>query len=141
MSSSENIEKINRLFAEVFTGGNFDVCDELLSPDIKLNDPMAPEFQGGLTAWKEWEGMFQKAFPGKKARIDDIVESGDKLAVRWTVDGKQSGDLPGVPNTGKDITVTGIMIVEFSGGKISQMWNRWDNLGLYQQLGAVQLPQ
>jgi predicted ester cyclase len=46
----------------------------------------------------------------------------------------------GMPPTGKRISVTGIDIFRFEGGKIVEHWNQSDMLGLLQQLGAIPSP-
>jgi hypothetical protein len=35
------------------------------------------------------------------------------------------------------VNVTGTLILRIAGGKIAEMWNNWDALGLLQQLGIV----
>lgn len=136
MSETENIKKVQRLFSEVYTGGNFALCEELLSPDFQLHDPNAPDFHGGIQGFKKWEGAFHQAFPKKQSMIDELLTAGDKVVVRWTVTGKQEGDLPEIPNTGKEFKLTGMMIFAFTQGKISAIWNQWDKYGLYRQLGV-----
>jgi predicted ester cyclase len=43
----------------------------------------------------------------------------------------------GVPPTGKVVTVTGIYIARFAGGRCVEEWSSSDQLGWLQQLGAV----
>jgi predicted ester cyclase len=52
----------------------------------------------------------------------------------------QIGDLPGIPGTGKPVTVTSIIIYRISKGKIAEEWESWDALGMMQQLGVSRLP-
>ena len=39
------------------------------------------------------------------------------------------------------VTVTGITILRFVGGKTVEEWGEMDNLGFMQQLGVVRLPE
>jgi len=43
----------------------------------------------------------------------------------------------GIPPTGKQVTMTGITILRFAGGKCVERWSEADFLGLLQQLGVV----
>lgn len=138
MASQKYVEAVRKVFDELFTKGNLNSCDQYFDKDLKFHDPSAPSFRGGLQAFKEREKAYHKAFPGKKCTIEDIFESGDKVVVRWSVQGTHGGDLPGIPKTGKRIQVTGIMILKFQGQQITEIWQTWDRLGLLEQVGQVQ---
>jgi predicted ester cyclase len=68
--------------------------------------------------------------------IEDMIAEGDKVVVRYTFRGTQQGETQGIPPTGKRVTVPGIFICRCAGGKIVEEWDMWDELGLFQQLGA-----
>jgi predicted ester cyclase len=55
----------------------------------------------------------------------------------WTVKGTHKGELFGIPPTGKKITGTGIIIHRIVDGKIVELVEIADGLGLMQQLGVV----
>jgi len=46
----------------------------------------------------------------------------------------------GIPATGKQITMTGIDITRFSGGKNVEHWGQFDQMGMMQQLGVIPAP-
>ena len=77
------------------------------------------------------------AFPGVQFTADDVVAEGDRVAARFTMRGKQTGDFMGIPATNKDIVVTGIDIVRFVDGKAAEHWHEWSGLELMQQLGVM----
>jgi predicted ester cyclase len=54
--------------------------------------------------------------------------------------GTHRGDFQGIAPTGKSITQTGIDILRLAGGKVSERWGEFDNLGLMQQLGVIPAP-
>ena len=39
---ARNVEIVRKLFLEGFSGGNLDVVEEVMSPDIRLEDPNLP---------------------------------------------------------------------------------------------------
>jgi len=43
----------------------------------------------------------------------------------------------GIPATGKEATISVMLIYRIAGGKIVEHWMNADSLGLLQQLGAV----
>lgn len=137
MANQESLKVVKELFTEVFTKGNLDFCDQYIDKDVQFFDPSAPNFRGGLQAFKQREQAYQKAFPNKKCTIDDIFLADDKIVVRWAVKGVHGGDLPGIPKTGNKIEITGIMILKLEGGWIKEIWQSWDRLGLLEQLGQV----
>ncbi len=46
----------------------------------------------------------------------------------------------GIPPTGKHVTITGIDINRFVGGKSVEHWAEMDALGMMQQLGVIPPP-
>jgi predicted ester cyclase len=55
----------------------------------------------------------------------------------WTARGTHTGDLMGIPPTGREVTVTGIQVERIAGGKLVEGYGTFDALGMLQQLGAV----
>jgi steroid delta-isomerase-like uncharacterized protein len=84
--------------------------------------------------------MYRSAFPDMRVTIEDLVAEGDKVAARWSVTGTHRGELMGIPATGKRVTVTGIEINRFAGGKLVEHWESFDQLSMMQQLGVVPAP-
>ena len=64
----------------------------------------------------------------------------EEFVTRWTARGTHTGDLWGIPGTGKEVTVTGTSIDRIKDGWIVESWSNWDALGLMQQLGAIPTP-
>jgi SnoaL-like polyketide cyclase len=55
-------------------------------------------------------------FPDKKS-----VE--DELAARYAVTGTDTGELMGIPATGREISITGIIIMHFEEAKVVERWD------------------
>lgn len=86
---------------------------------------------------KQWTAAIMKAFPDYYVTIQDQFSSeDDNVVTRWTARGTHQGEFQGIPPTGKQLTVTGITISRYAGGKIVQSWVEWDTLDMMQQLGA-----
>jgi len=61
--------------------------------------------------------------------------------VRFTCHGIHQREYMGIPPSGKQVTMTAILIHRFAGGKWVEDWEWSDRLGVMQQLGVVKLPQ
>jgi len=90
--------------------------------------------------FKAFVGINLGAFPDVKVTSDSLVAEGDKVVNRWTAIGTHTGELMGIPATGKRITMTGITIVRVADGKITEFWMESDQMGMMQQLGVVPAP-
>ena len=83
---------------------------------------------------------YRTAFPDLQMSVDDMVAEGDRVAVRWTARGTNTGPLMNMPASGKVATVTGISILTLSGGKVAEQRSNWDTLGMLQQFGVIPGP-
>jgi steroid delta-isomerase-like uncharacterized protein len=135
---SDQNKAIARRAVDLFSSGDLDELDELVSEDAVDHDPQNPNASiHGPEGAKRTAEMYRAAFSDLQIRVEDQIADGDKVATRWTAVGTQDGDLPGLPASGRSSTVTGITIDRIKGGKIVESWGNWDTLGMMQQLGAV----
>jgi len=111
---------------------------ELFAPDFVLhNGSMIIQ---GLEAFKQVEAMLLTALPDIHYTVEDLIAEGDKVVARATLSGTQQGTFMGIPPTGKHVTIGGIDINRFVGGKSVEHWVEMDTLGLMQQLGVIPPP-
>lgn len=137
--SEENKALSHRFITEVWNNRNMDVVEEIMSPD-HVDHELPPGLPPGREGFKAFVGIYLTAFPDTKFTIEDQIAEGDKVVTRWTATGTQTGELMGIPPTGKKVTVTGFDINRFSGGKIVEHWGEFDEMGMMQQLGVVPTP-
>jgi len=135
----ENKALNRRLVEEGFSKGNMAVFDELIAEDC-LDYSAPPGTQAGLVGIKQFFVMFRSAFPDLHYTVEDQVAEGDKVVTRNTWHGTHQGAFLGIPPTGKRVTVTGIDITRWAGGKAVEHWANQDTLGLMQQLGVIPPP-
>jgi steroid delta-isomerase-like uncharacterized protein len=134
--SEQNKEIAGRIWEEVWNRGNIGVADQLVAANIVLHDP-AQTFEPGLAGFKKHVTEVRAAFPDIHFTVEDMVVEGDNVVSRWSAQGTHRGDFLGVPATGQRVTVTGIVVSHYAGGKNVETWSNWDTLGLLQQLGVV----
>ncbi len=144
MSTEDNKAKERRVFEEGLDQGKVAVLDELFAPDFSYRDPDLPGVRT-FEDFKRYTIETRSAFPDLHMTIEDMIAEGEQVVVRWKWRGTNTGDLvlPAmhIPATGKQVTVTGITIARYAGGKKVEAWTQSDNLGMFQQLGLIPVPQ
>ena len=115
MSTQENKAIVRRLFEEVLKG-NLDIADELIITDYAQHSVFG--VPPGREGFKQFFAGFAAAVPDASHTIDDMIAEEDKVVLRSTIRGTQTGPLPGIPPTGKPFTLTTIDIFRLADGKI-----------------------
>jgi predicted ester cyclase len=81
--------------------------------------------------------LFEGGFPQYRIKAEDMIEEGDKVAIRGRFMGTHSGEFNGIPATGKTVELPFIIIYRIEGGKIAEHWLEANNLALLTQLGVM----
>ena len=139
--SAEETKDVVRRFWGVWEEGNIGLVDELVAPDYVNHSPGIPDQPEGPEGIKAVVSMFRGGMPDLRVVIDDMIAEGDKVAVRYTLEGTHEGELFGVPPTGRRISIESVTIERVSGGKIREHWRVTDTLDMMQQLGAMPTPE
>ena len=132
-------EIVKRLIEGAYQG-DYALIDELIAPAYVGHDPAQPEPMIGPAGFKQNVEKYRAAFEDARLTVDSQIAEGDMVATRWTGRGTHTGEMAGMPATGKQVTVSGITIARFEGGQIVEDWTNWDTLGMLIQLGAVPAP-
>ena len=140
MSVEENKAISRRADEELFNRGNLDVADELFAPNFVHHDPVSGEDWHGPESVKQYAAMMSAAFPDLYYIVEDQIAEGDKVATRYRAGGTHQGELMGIAPTGNRVEITGISIMRLDGGKIEEIWENLDALGMMQQLGVIPPP-
>jgi steroid delta-isomerase-like uncharacterized protein len=142
MSTEDNKATVRRWIEEGGNQGNGAVFDELSAPNWVYHDPNFPDART-LADYTRSITEARSAFPDFHTTIEDLSAEGDKVVMRSTWRGTNTGDFAtpmSLPATGKQVTVMEITIVRFAGGKTVEVWSVGDSLGLFQQLGLIPAP-
>ena len=131
--SEENKALARRSWESV---GAPDTLDEVYTSDVVWHMP--DQEVRGIEEAKQFADMFKSAFPDMQATVEDVVAEGDKVVTRVTLRGTHQGEVEEFgPPTGKQVEIEGITIHRIEDGKIVEEWERYDNLGVMQQLGLA----
>ncbi|MBI2686629.1 MAG: ester cyclase [Acidobacteria bacterium] len=91
----------------------------------------------GAKGLRQEYDIYTSAFPDCHIQIEDVVCEGDRVALRFTASGTQTGKFMEVAASGKPVKVQGTAMLRIANGKVAEEYAVWDTLGLMQQIGAV----
>ena len=104
--------------------------------DVVDHNPM-PDQKAGRAGVQQAADVYRVAFPDLSTTIDVQVAEGDYVTNRGTGGGTNTGDMMGMPATGKSAVITWMDIYRIENGKIAEYWHNEDVAGMLQQLGVL----
>ncbi|MBC9730749.1 flavin reductase [Streptomyces sp. TRM68367] len=140
VAPADRTSRIRSAWRAAWDQGYVEALDDLLSPSyVRRRGPAAAtqdrdQFKDSIRAVRE-------AFPDLRTEIEDIVEDGDRLAIRWRSTGRHTGTFLGVPPTGKPVEVSGATFTRFDGSEVAEEWVTFDSRQLLEALGIITTTQ
>jgi predicted ester cyclase len=129
--SAGNKSIVERLFKEGWNKGDPAGFDETVAAEyIQHEHPRISSVEPGLEGLKRMVAVYRAAFPDFSITMEDLIESNDKVVVRYTLNGTHMGNLNGIRATQHKIAATGISIYALDSGKIVEGWTVLDALSL-----------
>lgn len=129
---------IERFYKEIIEGGNLDLIDELTVDDFVDHEQALPGQPPGKDGVRFFVSAVRAAFPDIKVKtIEPTLADGNLEACHVIMTGTHSGDMAGVPATGKSVEFDGTDIIRVEDGKVAEHWGTTNNLSLMQQIGAI----
>jgi steroid delta-isomerase-like uncharacterized protein len=136
MLPAQNKTVIISFVEEVINQGQLERADELVAVDFLELDPL-PGQQPGCEGLKQVIGAFRTAFPDIHWVIEEMIGEGEKVFSRFTWHGTHRGEFFGVPATGKQIKVKGMVVDRVVAGKMVESRILMDGLSMMRQLGVI----
>jgi predicted ester cyclase len=148
MPIEENKALVRRLINEWWNTNTPDpaVADELFAPDfIDHGMPgQAPGPEGVRQGHAKNEAEAAGVWADLSYTLDELIAEGDKLVAIGSFSGTHQGDLKtpfGIrPGTGKQVTVKTVTVFRIADGKLAEQWGMFDEMGFFQQVGAIPTP-
>jgi steroid delta-isomerase-like uncharacterized protein len=132
-----NKRLVQQFYEEVWAGGNVTFAERVFAEDYVRHDLRPTQSAPGPAGQAEIARAFRQAFPDLRWRVDLLVAEEDLVAARWTASGTHAGRWGGLEPTGRRAEFSGVNIFRFGkDGKVAEIWNHRDDLGLSEQLGA-----
>jgi steroid delta-isomerase-like uncharacterized protein len=127
-------------YLEIWNDGNLDLVDELYAPDFVWHVVDIGEDVVGTAAFKEMVTSFRTAFPDIQVTFDEVLVAGDKTVLRWTMTGTNTGPLQDLPPSGQPVQLHGVAISHAVEGKTAEVWQHYNQLSMFQQMGYTLAP-
>jgi steroid delta-isomerase-like uncharacterized protein len=135
MSNEDLKSRLLWYVEQLWNQHNLGVIDEMILPEFVDHSLPAGSPQGPEGA-RQFAQVYLTGFPDTHIDFHEIVAEGNTLVLRWTATGTHSGDLAGIPPTGKKMNLPGLTLWRFQDGKFIESWNLFNQLTLLQQIGA-----
>ena len=124
---------VQQFVDEFWNRGKLNAADELMTRETVIHEPVA----GTPEDLKAVATAMRTAFPDWHSTVEEMLVEGDRVAERWTGRGTHQGEFQGIPPTGKQVVVPGVVFYRIADGKIAEFRGQFDRLSLMQQLGVI----
>jgi len=134
----QNAATVRELIERVMNQGDIMFADKVLSESYVERNPMPGGTADKAGAIAMFE-MMRKQTPDMRIEIEDVIASGNKVAVRSTMHGTDTeGFMPGMQATNKPFAMGAIDVFTFDeNGMNTEHYGVYDIAGTMQQLGLV----
>ena len=115
--------------------GNLHALNQDYAENAIVEDSMHPQPFIGRAAIMERKNIITSAASDAKITITNRIVTGHQVTAEWVATGIHSGDLPGLPASGRPFSIHGVTVVIRHEGKIVREALYYDANQLYRQLG------
>jgi len=132
--SGKSMDGVN-MFYQTYNDHNPNLWEQAIAEDYvgNVNGQTIPNRDVG----KGFVTLLLKAFPNINYALEDCMLVGDnRVVTRWKATATHTGDFFGMPPTNKNVSMLGITIFETRDGKVTKLWDVWDQAGLMAQLNG-----
>jgi predicted ester cyclase len=137
----ENIAVVRRFIEGAVNGGQGAIIDETWSDDLIWHGGSLGTFEGRAAFKSAFAAAATSAWSDMHLEINEVIASGDKVVLRFTNSGTNTGPFMGNPPTGKRAEWLRMGIYTVRNARIAEGWFAEDILGMLTQLKVLALPQ
>jgi steroid delta-isomerase-like uncharacterized protein len=135
----EQNKELIRDFLRELDSGNWDIVHEIFADDCKFYSPSDSAPTSENEQFAKLDEMLA-AFPKWEHDIKDLFAKDDKVVV-WSIDiTTHEGEFQGIPASGNKIQYGAIAIYRIQNGKIVELVQEYNTLGMMMQLGMELKP-
>jgi predicted ester cyclase len=110
---------------------------ELVTEDFVAHGPGGSGDRAAFTTWLRW---YPAAFADQQPVIEDVIQGGDKVVVRYTIRSTYQGGYLDLPPGGQRVRETGIIIFRLVGERVAESWFEGNDLEVARQIGGRIMP-
>ncbi|MCA1184871.1 MULTISPECIES: ester cyclase [unclassified Saccharopolyspora] len=131
-------QRIRAAWTACWDRGDVDALDELLAPGYARTSASDGAVQD-RAGFKESILTTREAFPDLTTEVEELVEEGDRVVIRWRSRGTHTETFLDVPPTGRAVEVVGVTFATFDGDRVTAEWVTWDPRQLLRALGIISI--
>jgi steroid delta-isomerase-like uncharacterized protein len=124
-------------FEELWLQRKPEMAEKWFTPDLTFQTTIQPEPFRGPEGFLEFYRGISGGFPDYDIKLDEVVAEGNKVVLRFTFRGTNTGDYFGIPATFKPVTIRFVEIFTVRDGQIAEIWHVANVLDVMQQLGFL----
>ena len=128
--------KIMRAVYDALNAHDLDALDAYIAADVVIHGLKSQ----GLEALKADMRSYFAGVPDFRIDIHQIIASGDRAGAWISCGGTHTGDLWGIPATGRTLAVPEVDLARVEDGKIVEYWVLSDEASFNDQLGLTAEP-
>jgi steroid delta-isomerase-like uncharacterized protein len=136
----ENAATTRELIQRVLNEGDIGFAEKALSESFVERNPMpggTADKAGAIAMFT----MMRERTPDMRIEVEDVIASGNKVAVRSTMTGTDTNGMPSMPATGKSFSMGAMDVFTFDdAGMNTEHYGVYDMMGMMGQLGLLPAP-
>ena len=136
MSVEQNKRVEERYKEAVWDKHDQSAIDEFVDPEFVHHNPALGQNAGREGLRQTLAALFS-AFPDVNLTHEHLIAEGDMVVEHWTARGTHRGPLMGIAPTNRAVTIAGVDIYRYKGGKRVEAWTYWDVQSFMNQLGVA----
>ncbi len=126
-----------RTWEEIFPALDVAALAEVTDRDV-VPHGRRPDEPAGFEGVKQTMLWLGRVFSDQRWEIHNVIAEGDLVAVHATHHARHTGDLMGIPPTGREVAYDYVHILRFRDGKAIEHWSVRDSMTMMRQLGVLQ---
>jgi steroid delta-isomerase-like uncharacterized protein len=136
VSAADGEELARRLINDVWSSGDLDAIDELVTEDY-VDYYEGEENVRGRDGLEKYVSGLRESFPDFGKEIKEVLATDEAVALRFMATGTHEAEYDGIEPTGVEMSFAGSIFFHFKHGKISETYESADTWGMMEDLGAV----
>jgi len=127
---------VERWLDEILIGHNLESLEAIVLPEVLIHRTAMPceaDFFG-IEGIKQWLDEQWHSFPDLTVIDYFTVAQGNMVAARWKARGTSEGNFLILPPSGKVVEYTGVSMFRIEDGKIAEIWETRNTLGIMMQI-------
>ena len=136
----DNARILAEFMEAVWNRGDANAVDRFVADEYMIHSDPGDPWDGATlsrTGFKERLAASRAPFPDLHFEMAEVIADGERVAIAWTMRGRQTGPLGPLPPTGRRIEVQGMTVYYFRDGRITGHRQVVDRLAVARQLGIA----